>query len=111
MRPSSAEKQKRRDYREKLWRSTPHPKLFPFPRLAVTIMLSGAQFAFSVLRHKWNPKSPTPQLGREMLIFSAIAIIFYMVIYALEWSWNHVVLSPMIMDSENQAKLKQQGDE
>jgi hypothetical protein len=68
MRPTSEENQKRRDYRRRVGRSTPHPKLFPLPRLIVTLIFSVAQFVFSVLRHKWNPKSPTPQVGREMLI-------------------------------------------
>jgi signal transduction histidine kinase len=46
-----------------------------------------------------------------MLIFTAVTIVIYMVIYALEWSWNYVELAPMIVDSENQAKLKQQAVE
>lgn len=109
-RPTKAEKQARSDYRDRLWQSTPHPKLFPLPRLAVTLLLSGGQFCFGVLRHRWNPRSPI-QVGREVIIFSAVTIIIYMVIYALEWSWNYVVLSPMIIDNLNQTKLKQNADE
>ncbi len=43
-----------------------------------------------------------------MLAFLAVGILVYMVIYALEWSWNYVVLAPMILDTENQSKLQQQ---
>jgi len=43
-----------------------------------------------------------------MFWFIVVGIIVYMVIYALEWSWNYVVLAPIIVDSANQAKLQQQ---
>jgi hypothetical protein len=72
--------------------------------------VSGAQFGFTVLRHKWNPSAPEPQVGKDVLIFGVVTVIVYMVIYALEWSWNYVVLAPMIMDGENQKELKEQAD-
>lgn len=111
MRATTEEKQARRDYRDRRWESTPRPKLFPFPRLAVTLILSVGQFGFAVLRHRWSPKSPTPQVGKDMLIFAVVTIIIYMVIYALEWSWNYVVLAPMIQDQKSQKQLKQQAEE
>lgn len=107
----SADKEGRREYRERLWRSTPHPKLFPLSRLLVSIVLSGSQSGFTVLRHRWNPNVPLPHVGVEMFWFIVVAIIVYMVIYALEWSWNYVALAPMIVDSDTQTKLKQRADE
>jgi hypothetical protein len=111
MQTSDAEKQRRRDYRDRLWRNTPNPKLFPFPRLAVTLIISGAQFGSSMLRYKWNHDSPKPQVGKDVVIFAAVTIGIYMATYILEWSWNCVVLSPMILDGKNQAKLKQQAED
>ncbi len=107
----SADKERRREYRERLWRSTPHPKLFPLSRLLVSITLSGSQSGFTVLRHRWNPNVLLPHVGVEMFWFIVVGIIVYMVIYALEWSWNYVALAPMIVDSDNQTKLKQSADE
>lgn len=43
--------------------------------------------------------------------FIVIGIAVYMVIYALEWSWNYVEVSPMIVDHDNQVKLKEQTDQ
>jgi hypothetical protein len=63
------------------------------------------------LRHRWNPKSPPPQVGNEVLIFALVTIVIFMVMYALEWSWNYVVLAPMIVDGKNQAKIDAQADE
>jgi cytochrome c-type biogenesis protein CcmE len=37
-----------------------------------------------------------------VLIFALVTIVIYMVMYALEWSWNYVVLAPMIVDGKNQ---------
>jgi chromosome segregation ATPase len=50
-------------------------------------------------------------VGKEVLIFAAITIGVYIVIYVFEWSWNYVVLSPMILDGKNQAQLKQQAED
>jgi hypothetical protein len=111
MRLSSEDKQVRRDYRRRLWESTPAPQLFPLGRVIVTLLLSASQFAFSILRHKWNPKAPPPQLAKEMWISFAIVIVLYMVIYGLEWSWNYVAVAPRIMDRNNQEQLTTQKNE
>jgi hypothetical protein len=46
-----------------------------------------------------------------MFWFIVVGIIVYMVTYALEWSWNYVVLAPMIVENTNQAKLRQQSED
>src|SRR2546422_6019630 len=107
----TAEEKKRRDYWHRVRQHMPQLKFWPLDRLVAALALSGGQRGFAVLRHKWNPKSPPPELIKEVVIFTVATIIIYMVMYAFEWSWNYVVMAPMIMDGDNQEQLTKQKNE
>ena len=110
MSANSPDKSERREYRKRRWRGTPIPKLFPFSRLVISIVLSGANSGVSILRHKWNPTLPEPHVGAEMLWFIAVGIIVYMVFYAMEWSWNYVEVSPAVLDKQKRSEITELTD-
>lgn len=45
------------------------------------------------------------------MIFIAVAVSVYLVIYALEWLWNYVVVSPQLLDERNLAQIAEQANE
>jgi hypothetical protein len=64
------------------------------------LVVALANFIVAKYRHEQHPQSLPSPVGREVLIFAAVTIIVYMILYACEWSWNYVVISPAILDKQ-----------
>ncbi len=87
------------DYWSRAFREAPDPRLFPIARVITPLVVSGANFFASYFRHRANPRSQLP-VAREVLIFAVITLVVYMVLYACEWSWNSLVISPATLDRQ-----------
>jgi hypothetical protein len=59
------------------------------------VLISFTGFGVFKFRQRWDPKVRATTTMKEILISSAIGIGVYMILYALEFSWNFVVISPV----------------
>jgi hypothetical protein len=93
------------DYWKAVRRLAPHTKLFPLPRVIAPLVVALANFIVARYRHEQHPKSLPSPVGKEVLIFAAVTIVVYMILYVCEWSWNSVVMSPPILDKQRTDKI------